>query len=180
MTECSMRSFFKFQNFATVINNSIVQTQTIGRIYSTCRIFCRRALSHPRKHGATHLSWRRISRTKLPRSSRWCEFWNEHHDFSCDFCQNVSKLQIFTRYQLFGVSNHSGSLAYGHYTAYVRDTEIGADPGVWHDYNDSYVRKLDDPANTVCSNNAYLLFYRRIAPEDEATLVTPSPSAELI
>ena len=101
-------------------------------------------------------------------------------DFSCDFCQNVSKLQIFTRYQLFGVSNHSGSLAYGHYTAYVRDTEIGADPGVWHDYNDSYVRKLDDPASTVCSNNAYLLFYRRIAPEDEATLVTPSPSAELI
>jgi len=78
------------------------------------------------------------------------------------------------KYQLFGVSNHSGSLAYGHYTAYVRDTEEDAEAGVWHDYNDSFVQKIREPENTVCSDNAYLLFYRRIDPEDEARLVKPA------
>lgn len=38
-------------------------------------------------------------------------------------------------YDLFAVSNHSGSLSFGHYTAYAKNHETG----LWYDYNDSSV-----------------------------------------
>lgn len=58
-------------------------------------------------------------------------------------------------YDLFAVSNHYGGLGNGHYTAYAH-SPMG---GRWMEFNDTSVR----PANLsdVCSEAAYLLFYRR-------------------
>ena len=38
-------------------------------------------------------------------------------------------------YDLYAVSNHYGSLAFGHYTAFAKNFETGK----WYDYNDSSV-----------------------------------------
>lgn len=58
-------------------------------------------------------------------------------------------------YTLTGVSNHSGEMGFGHYTAYcksIRDNK-------WYCYDDSSVR----PANpdNVCSAHGYVLVYQR-------------------
>jgi len=57
-------------------------------------------------------------------------------------------------YELFGVSNHSGSLGGGHYTAYCRNVGNGQ----WYHYNDSSVG--GHSAAGTCSSSAYVLFYR--------------------
>ena len=57
-------------------------------------------------------------------------------------------------YRLIGVSQHSGSLGGGHYTALAR----GAAGGGWHDFNDSSARPAAPPAGP--SSAAYVLFYR--------------------
>jgi ubiquitin carboxyl-terminal hydrolase 4/11/15 len=54
------------------------------------------------------------------------------------------------------VSNHYGSLAFGHYTAYCKNHESGK----WYDFNDSSVSELDSP-NEVVSSAAYVLYYVR-------------------
>jgi len=58
-------------------------------------------------------------------------------------------------YDLFAVSNHYGSLGFGHYTAYVKNSRSGK----WHNCDDSSV-SVEDPEN-VCSSASYVLFYRR-------------------
>lgn len=66
-------------------------------------------------------------------------------------------------YDLYGVSNHTGGLASGHYTACCRN------PGSqqWFMYNDSRVTAM--PEEDVVSDAAYLLFYRRCdAAENDA------------
>ena len=57
-------------------------------------------------------------------------------------------------YDLYGVSNHSGSLSYGHYTAYCK----GEDEQ-WYYFNDSMVDKINE--SYVVSEEAYVLFYKR-------------------
>lgn len=59
-------------------------------------------------------------------------------------------------YDLYAVSNHYGSLAFGHYTAYAKNPETG----IWHDYNDSNVSQLDNIGEVV-SGAAYVLYYIR-------------------
>ena len=59
-------------------------------------------------------------------------------------------------YDLYAVSNHYGSLAFGHYTAYGKNHETGK----WYDYNDSSVSELDSP-NDVVTPSAYVLYYVR-------------------
>jgi ubiquitin carboxyl-terminal hydrolase 4/11/15 len=59
-------------------------------------------------------------------------------------------------YDLYAVSNHYGSLAFGHYTAYCKNYLTG----VWYDYNDSSVSTLDN-INEVVSGAAYVLYYIR-------------------
>jgi ubiquitin C-terminal hydrolase len=39
------------------------------------------------------------------------------------------------KYDLYAVSNHYGSLAFGHYTAFCKNYETGK----WYDFNDSSV-----------------------------------------
>jgi ubiquitin carboxyl-terminal hydrolase 4/11 len=42
------------------------------------------------------------------------------------------------KYDLYAVSNHYGSLAFGHYTAYCKNPETGQ----WYDFNDSSVTTI--------------------------------------
>lgn len=61
-------------------------------------------------------------------------------------------------YDCIAVSNHYGSLAFGHYTAYAKNFESGK----WYDFNDSSVSALSrDPENEVVSNAAYVIYYVR-------------------
>ena len=59
------------------------------------------------------------------------------------------------KYDLYGVSHHSGSLSGGHYTASCR-SEVD---GKWAYFNDSRVSKLS--SGEVVDKSAYLLFYKR-------------------
>jgi ubiquitin C-terminal hydrolase len=58
-------------------------------------------------------------------------------------------------YDLVGVSNHSGGLGGGHYTADV----LNQDDGNWYRANDSRVSPTS--ASHLNGSNAYLLFYQR-------------------
>ena len=55
-------------------------------------------------------------------------------------------------YSLYGIVNHYGCTGGGHYTAYCKNN------GSWYDFNDSNVSPVDD----IVTNNAYLLFYKKI------------------
>jgi len=56
-------------------------------------------------------------------------------------------------YNCYAISNHSGTLFSGHYTAYAKHPQSGQ----WHSYNDSRVSKCS--SSNVISNEAYLLFF---------------------
>ncbi|XP_026476743.1 MATH and LRR domain-containing protein PFE0570w-like [Ctenocephalides felis] len=56
-------------------------------------------------------------------------------------------------YDLYAVSNHSGTTYSGHYTAYCKHPYTHE----WHEYNDSRVSSIN--ARNVVSNEAYVLFY---------------------
>jgi len=58
-------------------------------------------------------------------------------------------------YDLYGVSNHSGGMGFGHYTAYAKNKREGK----WYKFNDSFVS--DASEKDVVSKEAYLLFYER-------------------
>ncbi|XP_060876079.1 ubiquitin carboxyl-terminal hydrolase 8-like isoform X1 [Metopolophium dirhodum] len=59
------------------------------------------------------------------------------------------------KYCLYGVSNHSGSLDGGHYTASCLKNSINK----WYKFDDVRVYEID--SSTICSPEAYILFYRR-------------------
>ncbi|ORX50361.1 hypothetical protein BCR36DRAFT_583477 [Piromyces finnis] len=56
-------------------------------------------------------------------------------------------------YNLYAISNHSGSTGGGHYTAYVKNNDK------WYDCNDSFVSETSE--NSIITSSAYLLFYER-------------------
>ncbi|XP_022190980.2 ubiquitin carboxyl-terminal hydrolase 2 [Nilaparvata lugens] len=62
-------------------------------------------------------------------------------------------------YDLYAVSNHSGSSQYGHYTAACRHP----DTKQWHFFNDSNVSPLGTAK--VVTSQAYVLFYEQRMPE---------------
>ena len=66
-------------------------------------------------------------------------------------------------YDLFGVVNHFGSLNFGHYTAYGKNSETGQ----WHLYNDETVTSCDP--HDVVSEAAYVLFYQLRSASPEST-----------
>ena len=57
-------------------------------------------------------------------------------------------------YDLYGVSNHFGSLGGGHNTAYAKNPIYNK----WFDFDDTDVSKAS--ASSVVSKAAYVLFYR--------------------
>jgi len=62
------------------------------------------------------------------------------------------------QYRLYAVVNHTGSLSFGHYTAYGRVGE--GDDRPWYNFNDSNVTKIDK--EPLVSEAAYILFYERV------------------
>ncbi|KAG7484829.1 hypothetical protein MATL_G00054670 [Megalops atlanticus] len=56
-------------------------------------------------------------------------------------------------YNLYAVSNHSGTTMGGHYTAYCRNSTLGE----WYTFNDSRVTPMS--SSQVRSSDAYVLFY---------------------
>ncbi|NWU72754.1 UBP2 hydrolase, partial [Pterocles burchelli] len=61
-------------------------------------------------------------------------------------------------YNLYAVSNHSGTTMGGHYTAYCKNPVSGE----WHSFNDSRVTPMS--SSHVRSSDAYLLFYELASP----------------
>ncbi|XP_061448570.1 ubiquitin carboxyl-terminal hydrolase 2 isoform X1 [Rhineura floridana] len=61
-------------------------------------------------------------------------------------------------YNLYAVSNHSGTTMGGHYTAYCKNPVSGE----WHAFNDSRVTPLS--SSHVRSSDAYLLFFELASP----------------
>ncbi|KAM5132291.1 ubiquitin carboxyl-terminal hydrolase 2 isoform 1-T2 [Mantella aurantiaca] len=61
-------------------------------------------------------------------------------------------------YNLYAVSNHSGTTMGGHYTAYCKNTNNGE----WHTFNDSRVTPMS--SSQVRSSDAYVLFYELSGP----------------
>lgn len=59
-------------------------------------------------------------------------------------------------YDLYAVSNHYGSLSFGHYTAYCKNSFTGK----WYDFNDSSVSELDS-SDDVVSGASYVVYYKR-------------------
>ena len=60
--------------------------------------------------------------------------------------------EINTKYSLFGISNHSGTINYGHYYSY---TKVGDN---WYEFNDSLVKPIN---LTLMSRAAYFFFYEK-------------------
>ena len=58
-------------------------------------------------------------------------------------------------YVLYGVGNHSGTINFGHYYAYIKLNDK-----YWYEFNDSYVSKKVGGLST-CSTTAYTLFYKK-------------------
>ncbi|CAM8972958.1 unnamed protein product [Rhodiola kirilowii] len=63
---------------------------------------------------------------------------------------------ISTRYMLYAISNHYGSMGGGHYTAYVHHGGHR-----WYDFDDSRVYPISE--DKIKSSAAYVLFYRRVS-----------------
>ncbi|CAF1285748.1 unnamed protein product [Adineta steineri] len=59
-------------------------------------------------------------------------------------------------YNLFGISNHSGTAYSGHYIAQCKHPFTNQ----WHEFNDSSVHSLNEKQQII-SSNAYVLFYER-------------------
>ena len=55
-------------------------------------------------------------------------------------------------YDLWSISNHTGSLGSGHYYSYCKNIN-----GKWFNYNDSNVNEID--SENIVTDNAYCLFY---------------------
>ena len=71
-----------------------------------------------------------------------------------DFCDNdFFNGEINAKYKLFGISNHSGTLNFGHYYSY---TKVGNN---WFEFNDSLVKLINI---TFFSKAAYFFFYEKI------------------
>ena len=59
------------------------------------------------------------------------------------------------KYELYGIGNHSGTINFGHYFAYIKLNDKD-----WYEFNDSMVSKIGR-INTR-SYQAYILFYKKI------------------
>ncbi|KAF7653606.1 hypothetical protein LDENG_00080940 [Lucifuga dentata] len=70
-----------------------------------------------------------------------------------DLREFASESSINAVYNLYAVSNHSGTTMGGHYTAYCRNPSSGE----WYTFNDSRVTPMS--SSQVRSSDAYVLFY---------------------
>ncbi|XP_054854171.1 ubiquitin carboxyl-terminal hydrolase 2 isoform X2 [Eublepharis macularius] len=102
------------------------------------------------------LHLKRFSEARM-RSSKLTTFVNfplkdlDLREFASQSCNHAV-------YNLYAVSNHSGTTMGGHYTAYCKNPVSGE----WHAFNDSRVTPLS--SSHVRSSDAYLLFYELASP----------------
>ena len=109
-------------------------------------------------------------------------FQNEENNNNSEYGTNKSpcNLNNDVLYDCYAVSNHSGTLSGGHYTAYCRhpfnqvinnknDNDSGKnyeteheldDESTWYLYNDRAVSRSN--AENVISGDAYLLFFEKV------------------
>uniref|UniRef100_A0AAY5F0U9 Ubiquitin carboxyl-terminal hydrolase 2 n=1 Tax=Electrophorus electricus TaxID=8005 RepID=A0AAY5F0U9_ELEEL len=73
-----------------------------------------------------------------------------------DLREFASDRSSYAVYNLYAVSNHSGTTMGGHYTAYCCNPASGE----WYTYNDSRVTPMS--SSQVRSSDAYVLFYERV------------------
>lgn len=66
------------------------------------------------------------------------------YELELDMASFVIKPHEDTIYELYAVSNHSGSFSGGHYTAYCK--YIGSNE--WSHFNDSSVNEIRDPTKS--------------------------------
>ena len=71
---------------------------------------------------------------------------NNFIDKSCGFSNNCY-------YSLYGIANHTGTIDFGHYFAYIKIE------GNWFEFNDSLVKPIGRIQNV--SSSAYVFFYKR-------------------
>jgi len=69
-----------------------------------------------------------------------------------DFCIGYDKNN--SKYNLYGICNHTGNVGGGHYYAYCRNRN-----NKWYKYNDSSVTEIKE--SRIVSSNAYCLFYEK-------------------
>ena len=69
----------------------------------------------------------------------------------CDY--DLFNGEINTKYKLFGISNHSGTINFGHYYSYTKVDDI------WYEFNDSFVKQIN---LNLMSRAAYFFFYEKI------------------
>ncbi|EAX98968.1 Clan CA, family C19, ubiquitin hydrolase-like cysteine peptidase [Trichomonas vaginalis G3] len=65
-----------------------------------------------------------------------------------------------TKYQLYAVSEHMGSLGGGHYTAHAVVSPLDKNTGEWYSFNDSSAS--ESTAASAHNASAYVLFYQRM------------------
>lgn len=73
------------------------------------------------------------------------------HKQACEMGQNPEPLI----YDLVGVINHYGSMNFGHYVAFAKNSRNSK----WYEFNDSSVSHIEPDA--VCTSAAYVLFYKK-------------------
>ncbi|KAF0689993.1 Aste57867_18583 [Aphanomyces stellatus] len=71
------------------------------------------------------------------------------------YCLSAADDDHSMLYDLYAVTNHFGSMGFGHYTAYAKDQATN----LWYTFDDSSVTSVS--AASVVSNAAYILFYKR-------------------
>ncbi|NXH05763.1 UBP2 hydrolase, partial [Loxia leucoptera] len=102
------------------------------------------------------LHLKRFSESRI-RSSKLTTFVNfplkdlDLREFASQSCNHAI-------YNLYAVSNHSGTTMGGHYTAYCK-SPVSSE---WHTFNDSRVTPMS--SSHVRSSDAYLLFYELASP----------------
>lgn len=69
------------------------------------------------------------------------------------YCLGYDKHKSY--FDLFGICNHSGNSNSGHYYSYCKNQN-----NKWYEFNDELVKEIN--INNVITNNAYVLFYRKI------------------
>jgi ubiquitin carboxyl-terminal hydrolase 8 len=67
-----------------------------------------------------------------------------------------ARSQLKNTYRLYAISNHSGTLDGGHYTAMCRNYELNR----WLKFDDTDVKEVN--TTSIISPLAYILFYTRI------------------
>jgi len=82
-----------------------------------------------------------------------------------------SKQETPSIYDLYAVSNHSGSLGGGHYTAYAKVTDS------WFCFNDDSVSPVNNE-KTLQSSAAYVLFYKRRSTSPTTTTIATNDKTD--